>query len=385
MTRLLPLILLLITATTAVAQYPLPTTQVFGNLTVNDTTFVGPIRGEGPFVFSSEQDSLIMGIIGPYGGLGPLRVDGIGKLTKLDGLGGFLYVTYTDSAGGDEQIIISPDILGQAPGLRMSTMENSFDIGSYIAAIQSDSNEFSIQQQGYNNGWYGIYMDPALDKLTIANGDLIEFQSDSISYYNSDPGTYGTGWRYTPNDFWVTYINELPANINRSQFLLRPNSTVLTVTDSTDGNRPVGLTIENFGYLWLGEAGFDSTNAWFLMYDEFVGMQGQTASIRGWNSVQITSGAGATQSGLFTYSTGEIQLYAAQGQPAEINAGPNSELILQDSTVSVTGQLILDSYTGVEASAITPQPGMMIYVTSTNGVFNQTGFWAYDGAWVRLH
>jgi hypothetical protein len=352
------------------------------NIALIDTMFVGSIEGNGSFVFTSQQDSLQMGIIAPYNTFGPLRVDGLIKNPTKDGdLGGFIYITETDGVGGNEQIIITTD-LSNKPKLQLEKNENSFDLSSSLSKIKSDSSGFSIVKNG-PVGEYGIYMDSIEAKLRIANGDLIEFSSDSISYYNTDGGAYGSGWRYTPNDFWVTYINE--GMTNRSTFNFGPNSTVLTVTDSTDGNRTVGLTVENLGYLWLGEAGFDSANAWFLMYDEFVGMQGQTASIMGWNNVQLTSGAGATQSGLFTNSNGEIQLYAAQGQPAEINAGPNSELILQDSTVSVTGQLILDSYTGVEASAITPQLGMMIYVTSTNGVFNQTGFWAYDGAWVRLH
>lgn len=352
------------------------------NIALIDTMFVGSIEGNGSFVFTSQQDSLQMGIIAPYNTFGPLRVDGMIKNpTKNGDLGGFIYITETDGVGGNEQIIITTD-LSNKPKLQLEKNENSFDLSSSLSQIISDSSGFSITHNG-PVGEYGIYMDSIEAKLRIANGDLIEFLSDSISYTNTDGGTYAAGWRYTPNDFWVTYINE--GMTNRSTFNFGPNSTTLKVTDSIYGNRKIGLDIEANAYLWLGEAGFDSTNTWFLMYEENVNAQGQNANIKGWASASMTSGNGTTEGGFFTQGMTGTEVKAPSGATTDINAGSNSKLVLQDSTINVTGQLILDSYTGVEASAITPQVGMMIYVTSTNGVFNQTGFWAYDSAWVRLH
>jgi hypothetical protein len=344
-----------------------------------DTVAISQLVAEDGFSFT--MDSLFIGRI-PYGMLGDLKAEGVFlNPTKQNGMGGFIIITNTDGTGGDQELLISPDLFNDLPAISLAN-DNSFEIQSELAIIRSDSSQFLIEQKN-DDGNYGIYMDSIEKKITFGNADRIVMTSDSIEYYNTDGGTYGTVWRYTPNDFWVTYINE--GATNKSQFVLRPNNSTLTVTDSTDGNRSVGLTIENFGYLWLGEAGFDSTNAWFLQYDEFVGMQGQSASVRGWNTAEMTSGQGITESGFRTQTAVGTSVYAPDGLLTEITAGANSKLELQDSTVTVTGQLILDSYTGTQASAITPQLGMMIYVTSTNGVFNQTGFWAYDGAWVRLH
>jgi hypothetical protein len=41
--------------------------------------------------------------------------------------------------------------------------------------------------------------------------------------------------------------------------------------------------------------------------------------------------------------------------------------------------------TAVQASAITPADGMVLYVSSTNGTFTVVGFWGYENAlWVKL-
>lgn len=50
-----------------------------------------------------------------------------------------------------------------------------------------------------------------------------------------------------------------------------------------------------------------------------------------------------------------------------------------------TNKLSFDTYTATEASALTPDAPMVIYVSSTNGTFTSVGFWGYvSSTWAKL-
>ncbi|MEL6732553.1 MAG: hypothetical protein AAFP83_15585, partial [Bacteroidota bacterium] len=52
---------------------------------------------------------------------------------------------------------------------------------------------------------------------------------------------------------------------------------------------------------------------------------------------------------------------------------------------STTGGFVLSRMTHTEAAALSPENGMMIYLTSTGGIFTARGFWGYEeGAWIKL-
>jgi len=49
------------------------------------------------------------------------------------------------------------------------------------------------------------------------------------------------------------------------------------------------------------------------------------------------------------------------------------------------GGMVLPKLTATEASALTAETGLIVFVTSTNGTFTSVGFWGYDGtAWTKL-
>ena len=51
----------------------------------------------------------------------------------------------------------------------------------------------------------------------------------------------------------------------------------------------------------------------------------------------------------------------------------------------VEGALVVKNITAAEASALTAEEGMFIYVTDTDGTFISVGFWGYEGgSWTKL-
>lgn len=61
----------------------------------------------------------------------------------------------------------------------------------------------------------------------------------------------------------------------------------------------------------------------------------------------------------------------------------NNGTVALESTI---GAFMPNVLTAVQATALTPVNGMMVYVTSTDGTFIAEGFWGYvEGAWTALH
>jgi hypothetical protein len=55
------------------------------------------------------------------------------------------------------------------------------------------------------------------------------------------------------------------------------------------------------------------------------------------------------------------------------------------SSVKTAAPFMTVQYTATAASALTPQNGMIIYVTNTNATFTSVGHWAREnGVWVKL-
>jgi hypothetical protein len=66
------------------------------------------------------------------------------------------------------------------------------------------------------------------------------------------------------------------------------------------------------------------------------------------------------------------------------STAPNADSLLYLESIT-KAPLMLKPMTAVQASAITPADGMVLYVSSTNGTFTVVGFWGYENAlWVKL-
>jgi hypothetical protein len=78
-----------------------------------------------------------------------------------------------------------------------------------------------------------------------------------------------------------------------------------------------------------------------------------------------------TASGTIPYSNGTDYL--------------GSSLKEESNKVTVGKPLQVNNATAIEASALTLDDGLLVYVTSTNGTFTSVGFWGVvNGAWVKL-
>jgi len=69
-------------------------------------------------------------------------------------------------------------------------------------------------------------------------------------------------------------------------------------------------------------------------------------------------------------------------------AGTGDRILAANSTgeLITTKAPVIETITGLQASGLTPVNGMIVNLSSTNGIFNETGFWYYENAsWNKLN
>jgi len=93
-----------------------------------------------------------------------------------------------------------------------------------------------------------------------------------------------------------------------------------------------------------------------------------------------TSSSGSPVERLRLKNNGRLEIAGLSGTGDRIlAANTTGELITTKSP-------IIETISGLQASGLTPVNGMIINVSSNNGVFNETGFWYYENAsWNKLN
>ncbi|WP_452220238.1 hypothetical protein [Lacinutrix salivirga] len=93
------------------------------------------------------------------------------------------------------------------------------------------------------------------------------------------------------------------------------------------------------------------------------------------------------QSGLQESGSNKLYIENSDSSTPLIYGDFNANEVEVNGTLKVANQNVFKAgkFTAAEASALTPQNGDFIYVTTTNATFTSRGFWGREnGTWIKL-
>lgn len=211
---------------------------------------------------------------------------------------------------------------------------------------------------------------------TTASGS----HSTSFGYQNTASGPYSTSWGHSNNTsgYYATTWGMSSVNSGTSSTVWGRDNTVTSSFSTAWGvdNNLSGDYTTVFGT--SNDVSGEKATAWGS--DNFA--LGNVSTV--WGTGNTVNSSNATVLGSFaTIATGQsTSSLVGTDELFKIGNGTSSgarsnALKIYKNAVQVQGGI-----TAIAATALTPEPGMIAYVTSTDATFVTTGFWVYQaGAW----
>lgn len=333
MRNLIITFLLAIIGISAKAQdyYPLPSTQVYGELVV-DSSFVNEFQG-----YTLSNDSLDLGVAKiPFAGV-----------HKPLGIGYFLNGVSDWSSIG-----------GSADDIRLGYFSLS-----NLNYIRIDTSEISIRSQGdlSMNSSSDMYIDVA-NKLSVLADTLVSI-TDSFALINSTnwlqlsarDDDYNSGWDFGYTAFGVD--NPGVAQANCTMYALREDIDLdvnVIYVDSARIKASSLYGVQSVSEFNYNEIEVDSTKILLLYGNDQGGLNPPRPS-----SVEIK------EQGVETIIDGGNMVVTQYFDRFEIE--------------SVSGFFYAPRMTGTQAEAIaTVEEGAMVYITAASTTFTARGYWVYE-------
>jgi hypothetical protein len=267
--------------------------------------------------------------------------------------------------------------VGASKGLYLYSLGSTVSKGIFFFTGSTSSS--SQRMEINHNGFIGMNVSSVNNQLLTINGTSTSSSHYSLVVHNS---TGSNNSLIVRNDGLIGIGTDTP---NKKLHILGSTNTnaYLRVEQTTDTNE---ATIE-------GRSDNGNTTSIRQMgsnVSTFVGLPWliPNASVLGSNS----------NAGLWFYNSGNEGIHFSVGNgsstPEFMTIKPGGAVGIGTSTPSSNSLLELSStnrafiimrMTATQASAITAENGMMLYVSDTNGTFTSIGVWAYEnGTWNKL-